>query len=164
MDERRIALLQKMPIFGGVAESILGLFLQRASEVEVVRGAYFFREGAPGGSTFVIEDGSVSILKEWNGCDYLLRELGQGDCFGEMALIDFGPRSASVLANEDSTAIELSAASLREIRKADLAQFTLIHMNMARELSRRLRLADARLFRWQVEAEAAVADLRFHSV
>jgi CRP-like cAMP-binding protein len=164
MDKRRIELLQGMPIFGGVADSILDLFLQRASEVSVPGGEYFFREGDPGGSTFVLEAGSVAILKTWKGRNYLLRELGKGDCFGEMALIDFGPRSASVLANEDSSAIELSSASLREIRKADLEQFTLIYMNMARELSRRLRSADARLFEWKVETDVAGADLRFHSV
>jgi cAMP-binding proteins - catabolite gene activator and regulatory subunit of cAMP-dependent protein kinases len=101
---------------------------------------------------FVLEQGRVVILKRWKEKEYLLRYFGKGDCFGEMALIDMGPRSASVLAVEDCQAIEISAESLYELYKKDLEQFTLIQMNIARELSRRLRAADERLFQAKVEA------------
>jgi CRP-like cAMP-binding protein len=64
-----------------------------------------------------------------------------------MAVMDLFPRSASVSAVEDCTAIRLSAANLHQIYARDLKQFTLIQMNMGREVSRRLREADNRLFR-----------------
>jgi CRP-like cAMP-binding protein len=76
--------------------------------------------------------------------------MGQGDCFGEMALIDFCPRSASVRALEDSRAIELSATSLQQLYEKDPAQFTMIYMNLGRELSRRLREVNDLLFRASV--------------
>jgi len=63
-----------------------------------------------------------------------------------MPLINLFPRSTSVPADENCLAIELSPASLFEVYNLDPAQFTLMQMNIARELNRRLR-ADKRLFR-----------------
>jgi CRP-like cAMP-binding protein len=62
-----------------------------------------------------------------------------------MALIDMSPRSASVIALEDCSAIRLTNADLFRVYRADLEQFALIQMNLARELSRRLRIANERL-------------------
>ena len=86
------------------------------------------------------------MLKSWHGQEYLLGILKEGDCFGEMAVMDLCPRSASVRAVEDCTAIRLSAANLHQVYEQDLKQFTLIQMNMGREVTRRLREADNRLF------------------
>ena len=77
--------------------------------------------------------------------EYQLRNLNQGDCFGEMSLIDFSPRSASVRAVEDCTALQISAACISQIYEKDLEQFAMIEMNMGREVSRRLRESDAAL-------------------
>jgi CRP-like cAMP-binding protein len=96
---------------------------------------------------FVLELGKAAVLKSWRGKDYLLHTLKEGDCFGEMAVMDHGPRSASVRAIEDSNAIRISAANLYEVYAQDLKQFALIQMNMGREVCRRLREADDRLFR-----------------
>jgi len=63
-----------------------------------------------------------------------------------MSLIDLFPRSTSVRAQKPCTAIEISSDALYEIYKRDLEQFALIQMNIAREISRRLRGADERLF------------------
>ena len=57
--------------------------------------------------------GKVAVLKSWRGQEFLLRILKEGDCFGEMAVMDLLPRSASIRAVEDCTAIRLSAASIR---------------------------------------------------
>ncbi len=60
--------------------------------------------------------------------------------------MDLGARSASVRALEDCTAIRISAANLYKVYAQDLKQFALIQMNMGREVCRRLREADRRLF------------------
>ena len=95
---------------------------------------------------FVLEAGGAVVLKSWQGRDYPLQTLKEGDCFGEMALMDHCPRSASVCAVEDCIAIRISAADLYQIYAKDLKQFALIQMNMGREVCRRLRDADNRLF------------------
>jgi CRP-like cAMP-binding protein len=146
MHEVRIQLLQQMPIFGGIRTDILAFLLERSGLVRIQTNDCFFREGDAAQSMYVLEDGRAVILKFWRGEQHPLRNLEPGDCFGEMALMDMKSRSASVLAIEDCTAIELSAGCLFELYERDLEQFTLIQMNMGREVSRRLRETDDRLF------------------
>jgi CRP-like cAMP-binding protein len=147
MQEARIELLQRMPVFGGIRADILQFVLGLCPVVSVPMNEFFFREHDQADSMFVLEAGKVAVLKSWHGQEYLLQTLKEGDCFGEMALMDLTPRSASVRAIEDCTAIRLSAASLHQVYAQDLKQFALIQMNMGREVCRRLREAENRLFR-----------------
>jgi len=73
------------------------------------------------------------------------------------------PRSASVRAIDDCRAIQLSAASLYQVYEKDLEQFAMIQMNMGREVSRRLREADERLFRAKMGMPDADAQHLFHT-
>ena len=75
----------------------------------------------------------------------VLTRLKPGDCFGEMAIIDFSPRSATARAVVESQALEVSMDGLLALYQSDVEQFAMIHMNMARELSRRLRQLGDRL-------------------
>lgn len=153
MQKERVKILQNMPIFGGIREDILEFILDMAEIVSVPAGQYFFCENDRGSSMYVLEKGKVSVIKSWKGRDYLLMELHEGDCFGEMSLIDLGPRTASVHAIEDCSAIKLSNANILRIYQKDLEQFTMIQMNMGREVSRRLRNMDEKLFQERVEAQ-----------
>jgi len=146
MQQARIELLQRMPIFGGVGANILQFLVGLCPVESVSKNEFFFREGDLADSMFVLEAGKAAVLKSWRGQDCLLRTLEQGDCFGEMAVMDLCPRSASVRAVEDCTAIRISAANLYRVYSQDLKQFALIQMNMGREVCRRLRELDNRLF------------------
>lgn len=146
MQATRIELLQAMPIFGAIRDDVLVFLLEQAKVAHVPAGACFFREGDEPGGMFVLEAGRVAVSKDWQGRHCELHELGRGDCFGEMALMDLGPRSATVRALEDCRAIELLPDHLMGLYQRDLEQFTLIQMNMGREVCRRLRAADEQLF------------------
>jgi CRP-like cAMP-binding protein len=154
MTDTPLILLQQMPIFGGITDEVLEFLLQRTRVTTRKAGEYFFREGDKAEELYVLEHGKVEILRHWKGQDYCISTMGQGDCFGEMALIDFCPRSASVRALEDCSAIELSATALQELYNKDAAQFTMIYMNLGRELSRRLRDVNDLLFRASVLHES----------
>ena len=163
MDHRRIQLLQRTPIFGAIQARPLEVLLGGTVNVQVPAGAEFFREGETANAMFVLESGRVAVMKRWEGVDHHLRDLSAGDCFGEMALIDMSPRSASVIALEDCSAIRLTNADLFRVYQIDLEQFALIQMNIARELSRRLRIANERLLGIELgpeprEAEGAGGD------
>jgi len=153
MQATRIELMQGMPIFGAVRDDVLQFLLEQAQVVAVPTGGYFFREGEEAQGMFVLEAGSVAVLKNWEGCKYKLREFGRGDCFGEMALMDMMPRSASVKALQDCSAIELRPDHLMRVFEFDVEQFALIQMNMGREVCRRLRSTDERLFAARMTAE-----------
>ena len=150
MQQARIETLQGMPIFGGLRNDVLGVLVNAAKIMTVRSGQYFFRENDKASAMFVLEAGEVAIMKTWNHRQYEIGRLGPGDCFGEMALIDLFPRSASVLAVQDCTAITLSMESVQWLYDKDLGQFALILMNIGRELSRRLRVADERLFSFKM--------------
>ena len=146
MQEARIELLQRMPIFGGIRADVLQFLLGLCPVVTAPTNGYFFHEHDQADSMFVLEAGKVAVLKSWRGQEYLLKILKEGDCFGEMAVMDLSPRSASVRAVEDCAAIRVSAANLYRLYEQDPKQFALIQMNMGREVTRRLREADNRLF------------------
>jgi CRP/FNR family transcriptional regulator, cyclic AMP receptor protein len=146
MQEARIELLQRMPIFGGIRADTLQFLLGFCPIVSVPTNEFFFREDQQGDSMFVLEVGKAAVLKSWHGEDHFLQILKEGDCFGEMAVMDHCPRSASVRAVEDCIAIHISAAHLYQVYAQDLKQFALIQMNMGREVCRRLREANSRLF------------------
>src|SRR3954447_17806278 len=110
--EARIELLQRMPIFGGIRADVLQFLLGLCPVVSVPANEFFFREHDQADSMFVLEAGKVAVLKSWGGQEYVLSILKEGDCFGEMAVMDLGPRSACVRAVEDCTAIHISAANL----------------------------------------------------
>ena len=147
MQPTQLELLQSMPIFGAIRSDALRFLLEQAHEVVVRAGEFFFRENDQATSMFVLESGRAVVIKGWQGHDTELHRLGAGDCFGEMALMDLFPRSASVFAVEDCRAIELSAADLLRLFERDAEQFALIQMNIGREVCRRLRATDERLYR-----------------
>ncbi len=164
VNQTRLALLQKMPVFGGIREDILQFILDISPTVTAPKGKFFFHQQDAANSMFVLEQGKVAILKTWKGQEYLLRGMQTGDCFGEMAVIDLLPRSASVLATEDSVAIEISSATLYQVYKKDLEQLAMIYMNMGREISRRLRETDEHMFQAKIEAVVIGDEYVFKSV
>jgi CRP/FNR family cyclic AMP-dependent transcriptional regulator len=152
-EHEQIRLLQAMPIFGGVNEEALRFLMGLAREVKVPQEGYFYREGDPASSVFVLETGKVVLMKRWQGKDRALKPLVRGDSFGEVALIDLQPRNTSALAVEPSRAIELSTEDLYKLYKRHLDQFALIYMNMARQVCRRLREADSRAFAADMQSD-----------
>ncbi len=104
----QIDLLRRMPIFGGLKSETLEFLLDLSNEILVSEGDYFFREQERGNSVFVLESGRAEVHRLKQGDAIVLRKLVEGDCFGEMALIDFMPRSASVMAETNCQAIEIS--------------------------------------------------------
>jgi len=158
MPATRVELLQAMPIFGGIRDDTLQFLLAQSASVSVSAGDFFFREGDAASGMFVLERGRVAISKRWKDRDFILRDLSRGDCFGEMALMDLQPRSASVKAIEDCSAIRLAGDGLYQLFGRDVEQFALIQMNMGREVSRRLRATDELLFHAEMGAGASTSD------
>ncbi len=152
-------LLQQVSVLGALSTETLDFLLSRAVRVRRSKGEFFFREGDPAQSMYIVEYGRVAILKYWQGQPYLINDLGVGQCFGEMALMDMHPRSAAVQALEDSGVVKIGAADLLALYQQDVEQFTLLQMNLGREVSRRLRDANDFIFRTRigVTADSAAA-------
>lgn len=148
-DEERIKLLQDTPFFGAISLDTIRFILQLAEVQNKAAGEYFFKQGELGDSLYLLEKGSASVFKSCGSEEYELRQVTEGCCFGELALIDFTPRSATVRAQTDCSALKISSATLHQLYQHDSEQFLIIQMNMAREVSRRLRASDDRWFETQ---------------
>ena len=149
---KRLELLQSMPIFGGIRADTLAFLLEHSKQVAVQKDDYFYHEKDPAQSLFVLVHGKIMLLKAWHGEEYILKTLEPGNCFGEVALMDLQPRNTSSLATEDSRAIEITDDTFHLLFKREIEQFTMIRMNMAREVCRRLREADSRAFAANIQA------------
>jgi CRP-like cAMP-binding protein len=157
----RSEFLQRMPIFGALSAEALEVLLERARTAELPAGAFFFHDGDAASSMFVLESGRAAVMKSWRGSDFILNDLAPGDCFGEMALMDLRPRSASVRAQTDCRAIEIGNDDLLHLYARDVEQFALLQMNIGREVCRRLRATDDLLFRARMGESLAGPDSFF---
>lgn len=162
MQLSRVQMLQEMPIFGGVVASTLENLLTGAEVVELDEGGTLFKEGDLDNSVYVLEKGRVGIYRFWQGREYKLRELAAGDCLGEMALIDCKPRSATVRALEPCSAIRITVAQMGQLYASNPEHHALIYMNLAREVCRRLRVADHRLFVSEIEGGDGASGISGH--
>ena len=139
--------LQSHALFGGISDEVIEQIIPLLREENFSAGANIVNEGEDGDRLYFICEGSVEVIKDVEtpegAVEKRLAVFGVGDTFGEMELIDIQPRSASVRALEAVSALSLSNSDMYEIYKSNLEAFTMIIMNMAREISRRLRHMDA---------------------
>lgn len=144
-EDRRILAqdLRNIGLFGALPERVLEELASELQVLEVPAGTYVFREGEAASCMFVVVQGDVDVLKKSRaGLDSRVAVLGPGDWFGEMSIIDVQPRSATVLTVSPCRLVKITAADLDRLYRADVKAYALIVQNIARELSRRLRVAD----------------------
>jgi len=98
-------------------------------------------EGRPNDRIFFLIEGQVSVNKG----DVVIYRFGEGEAFGEMEVLDVMPAAATIKSITPVTIMSISNKALREIYKIDIKTFSLIIMNLARDLSRRLRRMDEKL-------------------
>jgi CRP-like cAMP-binding protein len=104
-------------------------------------GQDLIAEGEKNGRVFFIVSGRVAVMKK----GLVLTEFREGNTVGEMEVLDLMPSAATVRALEDVEAVSLSNSALYEIYKLDLKVFATMVMNLARDMSRRLREMDERV-------------------
>jgi CRP-like cAMP-binding protein len=101
-----------------------------------------FRQGDPGSALYLVTRGRAGIhLKHDDGAIRLMT-FGPGAVFGELAILDGGPRSATVTAEEGLAGFELSAASFVVLREREPDVAIQLLAALGRELSVRLRYAN----------------------
>jgi CRP/FNR family transcriptional regulator, cyclic AMP receptor protein len=136
------ATLQKVPLFSQLSPADLQRVLEVARERTYPKNSVILFEDDPGDALYVVKQGQVKVvLIGEDGREVILSVLGEGDFFGEMALIDDEPRSAHVIAMGDSTLLVLR----REDFQGLLMQTPGIALAMLRELTRRLRRVDEKV-------------------
>ena len=135
-------ILRKVPLFSQLAPSDLERVSEISRERAYPRNSVILFEDDPGDALYVVAQGQVKVvLIGEDGREVILSVMGEGEFFGEMALVDDEPRSAHVIAMEDSTLLVLR----REDFQGILKQTPGIALALLRELSRRLRRVDEKV-------------------
>lgn len=133
-------LFSKVPLFEGVSPEDRVALARAATLRTYRRGETIVEQGQPGEAFFVIVRGRVAVtIVAPDGREVVLNSLGEGEHFGEMALLDDAPRSASVVAQEKSELAILSRGVFFDLLKSD---FVLTRALLS-AFSARLRRANA---------------------
>jgi CRP-like cAMP-binding protein len=137
--DRHRALLGGSALFKGVSPAALDDLVRRLQVRSRPASTVIVAQDEPGDALFVIAQGRVKVaLFGENGRELTLSVLNVGDFFGEMSLVDGQPRSANVVALDDTTVLALT----RDAFRAHLAAHPQTAFNIMSELTARLRRAD----------------------
>lgn len=114
--ERAAELLAKTALFGPLGDDVASRLADHAIERNYQKGQIIFHEGDQDDALFVIASGLVKVfLTSEQGEEMVLVTLRPPETFGELALIDSGPRSASTEALDDTTLLLLRRSALLEL-------------------------------------------------
>lgn len=134
--------LQAIPIFVGLDDGELSKMLQVASRHKFKKDTVVFFEEEAGESFFVIERGRVKVSRLSNaGKEIILAILRQHDFFGEMSVLDNAPRSATVIALEDTELVKIRRSDFMKV----LNHHPEIAIKMLSTFSERLRKANEKI-------------------
>jgi ribosome-associated protein len=134
--------LAVIPVLSGVAPELRERLAERLREEPIPAGRLIFNEGGPGDAVYFIAEGKVSIQKDLDkarGLSKTLAVMQTGDFFGEMALLEREPRSASAIAVEATTLLVLPVEDVRAWLSADARVPLRLLLPFVEALSARLR-------------------------
>ena len=124
-------MLPKIPLFSGLEETEASALASKMVVRHYPRNTIIISEGDHSDSLYCILSGRVKVfLNDEEGKEVILNDEGPGDYFGELALLDSGPRSASVVTLDDS--------KMAVISKADFDEFLSLHRDATRKIMRGL--------------------------
>jgi CRP/FNR family cyclic AMP-dependent transcriptional regulator len=134
-----LAVLTQVPLLSDVPLDGLQRLSLLCRQRTFKAGDALMRQGEVSQYMYILTEGHVRVERNGDrGLALVLAELGPGDVVGEMGLLDREPRSATVLALEDTVVVELGAAALA----LTLLQFPEVTLALLRIVSQRLRSTD----------------------
>jgi len=150
--------LEAVELFRGLSRKELLDLREISREKQFASGAQIFREGDLGDGLYVIKEGLVEIVHTVGAeVRHVFSQLGPGEIFGEMAVIEERPRSATALAVKDTRLYFIPREEMRALLKNSPG----LAFNFLHEISRRLREFDQRHLRELVQAESLAVIGRF---
>jgi CRP-like cAMP-binding protein len=140
--QRRVGILARTPVFAGLPRRLLARLAARLFEKAYAPSEVVFQEGDPGKGLFVVLDGEVEILREGPQGPLRIASFGPGTAFGELALIDDLPRSATARATAPTRLLILYRTHFEELVAGDRAIAAVVMKNLLRLLAGYVRAAN----------------------
>ena len=155
----RIAFLKKIHLFHGLGEDEIAAIAEGLHEASYPAGSVIFKQANKADNFYLIYGGSVRIVRRQNNKDIQLARLVREDYFGEMALVEKRPRSATVTALADTLLLILSRQDFEKLYKQNPA----LKLNLGVAIRSR-QLARSLLFKWLRPDEVVYFLARKHPV
>lgn len=154
--EEVIEFLLDAPMFGDLPERELSQIVHILQIRRLEADAWVFREGEAGDAWYVVFEGEVEVVRQIDDAPRVIAVLGERCCFGEMAILDGGPRSASVRAAGPLTLFRFPRSRFDALLEdGNLAAYRLVHQ-MARVLVERQRDTTSRLVQLLSEVDEEI--------
>lgn len=117
--DERIERLRSVPLFAGCNDKQLGFIATRVEDLDFPAGRTLCEQGRSGGDFFIIVAGKAEVRRDGKK----VRTMGPGEFFGEIALIDNGPRSATVASTTPMRCLVLGPSQFQDVlyQQADIA-------------------------------------------
>ncbi|MBX7116100.1 MAG: cyclic nucleotide-binding domain-containing protein [Myxococcaceae bacterium] len=127
----KVLFLKSIDLFSQIPGEDLAQVALISTEENRDQGEEIFAEGESGDALYLVIEGKVRVHRQ----DRVIAELGERECFGEVAILDAAPRSATVTSVTDTSLLKISREDFQEI----MAEKPEIAMGIIKVLSRRLR-------------------------
>jgi CRP-like cAMP-binding protein len=131
--------LRRIKMLAQVDERLLASLLTYLEVVQVNQFGTVVKKGEQGDAMFMVLEGELRARVLINGQETTLSTMGVGECFGELAVVDHGPRSADVIANEPSTLIKVSSGALLKLLTEAPALAAPFMLALTRVIAQRVR-------------------------
>jgi CRP/FNR family cyclic AMP-dependent transcriptional regulator len=129
--DQKLELLRRVPLFEHCSARDLETIGQLADEVDVPAGQVLIRQGATAKEFFIVIAGSLGVERDGSR----INSLGPGDFFGEIALVDDGPRTATVVADAASRLLVVGHREFHSLLEQNVG----IQLQVLQALARRVR-------------------------
>lgn len=139
--ETEVQSLRQVPMFRDIDPARLKLLAFTSERVQFASGQRFFSQGDPSDAAYVLLDGRASVLLNTPNGEIRVAELTGNALLGEMGILSDTPRSATIMADEPTTALRIDKRVFLEL----LAQFPQMSLAVMRELAQRLERTNAQL-------------------
>jgi CRP-like cAMP-binding protein len=139
--EQEVEVLRRIPLFANIEPARLKLMAFASQRMTFKPDQALCREGEPGDAAYIIVDGTADILKDTDEGPVKVAEVGRNAIIGEIAILIDVPRTASVVATGELTALKIT----KDLFYRLIADFPEMGVEIMRVLARRLEETTGRL-------------------
>jgi CRP-like cAMP-binding protein len=136
------AILSKISIWGGLTNDQQDKIYKLLIVGSFRKVEYIFHKGHQPTHVYIVKNGRVDLIASKQGVTIQKESVKSGGSFGIAALMAMQPHMVTAVATENSEIMALSRQAILEIRYENIELFALLMINIAREISRRLKLTD----------------------
>lgn len=136
----KVGSLRRIKILAGLEEKQLESFVRFMEVVPVKQFAQVFKRGEPSAAMYLVLEGELRARVIVDGKETTLSTMTAGDFFGEISLLDEGPRSADVIANTDSRLLKISGEAFDRLMREAPALAASFLYGLSKSIGARVRV------------------------